>query len=266
MSPPGLDEDDEMRDQEAASILLLRVALRLLGKARLRGDFGTEEALGERALAIADELTGGKPSPDPRRAAVEVGLIRPDRIFLSAPFEKSSSVVESLMVDGTLYGGGGVTGYGPVRSEPEELSEEERAERERRQAEWIARMERSRQFTATRFVRALTPPPQRGAARPILAVLLYEDGFRVESTYDKDPQTFDPHMDAEQFFARDRGENPAVTITDDVGTEYFWSGGGGGSGVRVHHSSQGFAPAPPASARVMRVTVNGKTVELGLVP
>jgi hypothetical protein len=266
VSPPGLDEDDEMRSQDAASILLLRVALRLLGEARLHGDFGAEEALGEQAVAIADELTGGEPSPDPRRAVIEVGLIRPDRISLSAPFEKSSAVVENLMVDGTLYGGGGVTGYGPVRSEPEERSEEEQAERERRQAEWRARTERSRQFTAGRFVRALTPPPQPGAARPILAVLLYGDGFWVESTYDKDPQTFDPHMDAEQFFAMHRGENPAVAITDDVGTEYFSSGGGGSSGVRVRHSSEGFAPAPPASARVLRITMDEETVELGLVP
>jgi hypothetical protein len=266
MSPPGLDEDDEMRDQEAASILLLRVALRLLGEGRLRGDFGAEEELGERAVAIADELTGSKPSPDPRRAVVEVGLIRPDRISLSAPFEKSSAVVESLIIDGTLYGGGGVTGYGPVRSEPEELSKEEQAEHERRHTEWLARMERSRQFTATRFVRALTPPPQPGAARPILAVLLYDDGFWVESTYDRDPQTFDPRMDAEQFFAMHRSENPTVTITDDVGTEYFSSGGGSGGGVRVHHASQGFAPAPPPSARVLRITMDEKTVELGLIP
>jgi hypothetical protein len=266
MSPPGLDEADEMRDQEAASILLLRVALRLLGEARLRGDFGTEEALVERAVAIADEITGGKPSPDPRQAIVEVGLIRPDRISLSAPFDRSSAVVESLMIDGTLYGGGTVSGYGPVRSEPEELSEEEQAERERHQAEWRARTERSRQFTTTRFVRALTPPPQPGAARPILAVLLYEDGFWVESTYDEDPQTFDPHMDAEQFFAMHRRENPAVTITDDVGTEYFSSGGGGSSGVRVRHSSERFAPAPPASARVLRIKMDEETVELGLIP
>jgi hypothetical protein len=222
MSPRDPDENDRMRDQEAASILLLRVALRLLGEARLRGDFGAEEALAERAVAIADELTGGKPSPDPRRPAVEVGLIRPDRLALSASFDRSSSVVENLMIDGTLYGGGAVTGYGPpVGSESEEPSEEQRAERERRQAEWLARTARSRQLTATRFVRALTPPPRPGAFRPILAVLLYEDGFWVESTYDTDPQTFDPQMDDEQFFAMHRGENPVITITDDVGTEYF---------------------------------------------
>jgi hypothetical protein len=266
MSPPGLEEDDEMRDQEAASILLLRVALRLLGEARLRGDFGAEEALGERAAAIADDLTGGKPSPDPRRAAAEVGLIRPDRISLSAPFDTSRAVAESLMIDGTLYGGMTVAGYGPVRSGPEELSEEEQAERERRMAEWRARTARSRQFTAGRFVRAVTPPPQPGAVRPILAVLLYEDGFWVESTYDKDHQTFDPSKDAEQFFAFHRSENPTVKITDDVGTEYFSSGGGGSGGVRVVHASEGFAPAPPVSARVLRITMDEETVALGLIP
>jgi hypothetical protein len=255
-----------MRDQAAVSILLLRVALRLLGEARLRGDFGAEEALGERAVAIAAELTGGEPSPDPRRAVVEVGLIRTDRITLSAPFDRSSAVIENLMIDGTLYGGGGVTGYGPVRSEPQELSEEQRAERERRQAEWLTRTARSRRFTATRFVRALTPPPRPGAFRPILAVLLYEDGFWLESTYDKDTRTFDPHMDDEQFFAMHRGDNSVVTITDDVGTEYFPSGGGGGGGgVRVQHASEGFAPAPPASARVLRITMDGETVEIGLI-
>ncbi|HJZ38002.1 MAG TPA: hypothetical protein VJ204_17160 [Solirubrobacterales bacterium] len=263
MSPRDPDED-EMRDQDAASILLLRVALRLLGEARLRGNFGAEEALAERAVAIADELTGGKPSPDPRRAGVEVGLIRPDRIALAAPYARSSAVIENLMVDGTLYGGGGVTGYGPIRSEPEELTEEERAERERRRAEWLARTERSRQFTATRFVRALTPPQQPGAARPILAVLLYEDGFWLESTYDKEPRPFDPHMDDEQFFAKHRRENPVIMITDDVGTEYFPSGGATAGGVRVHHSSEGFAPAPPASARVLRITTNDETAEVGL--
>jgi hypothetical protein len=58
-------------NQEDASILLLRVALMLLGEARLRGDFGEEAALGERAVALADELTGGAPSPDPRRAVID---------------------------------------------------------------------------------------------------------------------------------------------------------------------------------------------------
>jgi hypothetical protein len=264
MTPPGLDEDDEMRNQEATSILLLQVALRLLGEARLHGDFGAEDALSERAVASADELTGGAPSPDPRRAPIEVGLIRPDRISLSAPFDESSATVQSLIIDGTLYGGGTTFGFGLVDPEPQELSEEEQAERERRQAEWRVRMERSQRFTATRFLRTLTPSPQPGSPRPILAVLLYEDGFWVESTYDKDAHAFDPEMDIEQFFAIHRSEEP--TVTDDVGTEYFPSGGGRSGGVQAHHASQGFAPSPPASARVLRITIDEETVELDLVP
>jgi hypothetical protein len=265
VTQPGFGEDEEMRDQEAASILLLRVALRLLGEARVRGDFGGEEAAAERAVAIAEKITGGAPSPHPRRPLIEASLIRPDRISLSAPFDSSSSTAWSLMLDGTLYGGMTVTGYGFVEAEePEELSEEEEAERERLQAEWRVRTERIRQFTAARFVRALTPPSQPGSPRPILAVLLYEDGFYVESTYDKDAPTFDPGMDARQFFAAQRGEEPVITVTDDLGTEYFESGGGGSGGVRVSHASLGFAPAPPAAARVLRVSTDGTTVEFRL--
>jgi hypothetical protein len=263
VTPPDFDE--EMREQEAASIMLLRVALRLLGEARLRGHFGSDEKLAERAVAIADEITGGAASPDPRSRVVEASLIRPDRISLSAPFDSSSSTTWNLMLDGTLYGGATVTGFGFVEAaEPVELSEEEKAERERLHAEWEARAERSRQFTAARFVRALTPPSQPGSPRPILAVLLYEDGFYVESTYDMDAPTFDAEMDAHQFFAMNRGEEPAITVTDDVGTKYFASGAGGSGGVQVSHASLGFAPAPPATAHVLTVTTDETTVELRL--
>jgi hypothetical protein len=270
VTPPGFEEDEEMGAQGAAEILLLRVALRLLGEARLRGDFGDEEELSGRAVALADELTGGAPSPDPRRAPVEVGLIRPDRIRLSAAHAKSSAVTQSLMLDGTLYDGGGVTGYGFVKAEPREMSEDEKAELERRQAEWRARMQRRQQFTATRFIRAIAPPPQPDSSTPILAVLLFEDGFYVETTYDKDapapiaPEDLD-NMTAERFLAMERDEKPEITVTDDIGTEYFESGGGGwGGGVRVSHSSQGFAPAPPPSAGVLRLAAGAETVELDL--
>lgn len=272
MTPPDFDEGEEMCGQEAAGILLLRVALRLLGKARLRGDFGDEEELAEGAVAVADELTGGAPSPDPRRAVVEVSLIRPDRISLSAPFEKSSAVTESLMLDGTLYDGGAVAGFGFVKAEPQEPSEEEKAELERRKAGWRTRMQRRQQFTATHFIRAIAPEPQPGSTMPILAVLLFEDGFYVETTYDKDaPALLDREdlesMTAERFFAMRRDGKPEITVADDIGTEYFESGGGGwGGGVRVSHSSQGFAPAPPQSARVLRVAAGAETVELDLRP
>jgi hypothetical protein len=59
-------------------------------------------------------------------------------------------------------------------------------------------------------------------------------------------------------------DKPEISVTDDVGTEYFESGGGWGGGVRVSHSSFGFAPAPPPDARLLRITVSGETVELDL--
>jgi hypothetical protein len=253
-------------NQEDASILLLRVALVLLGEARLRGDFGDEAALRERAIALADEFTGGTPSPDPWRAVMEVDLLRPDRISLAAPFEPDHATTWSLMLDGTLYDGATMGSVRAKMIDRATLSDEERADLERRQKEWEARIERERRFTAARFVRAVAAPPQPTATHPVLAVLLYEDGFYVEYTYDKEaPPTFDPEMDAARFFAAQREDKPEIAVADDIGTEYFESGGGGwGGGVRVSHSSQGFAPTPPPEARLVRITVNGETVELDL--
>jgi hypothetical protein len=271
VSEPGWDEEEEMRDQAAAEILLVQVVLRLLGEARLRGDFGAEEDLAGRAAAIADELTDGAPSPNPRRETVEARLIRPDRIALSAAFSESSAVTESLMLDGTLYGGGVVAGFArvPPQRQERELSAEERADRARRKAEREARMERARQFTASAFVRAIVPPPQPDAAARILAVLLYEDGFYVESTHDKDePEPLPADlagMTPEQIFALRRADGgPEITIADDLGTEYFPSGGAGSGGVRVSHASQGFAPAPPPEAHLLRVMAGAQTLELHL--
>lgn len=267
MSPPGLDGYPH-EEQEAAGILLLRVALRLLGEARLRGDFGEERELGERAVALMDEMTGGTPSPDPRRAKIEVGLLRPDRISLSVPFEEDRATTWSLMLDGTLYDGATVGSVRAVRIDPDTLSAAERADLERRQEEWQAERGRLEQFTATRFLRAVAAPPQPGAAIRVLAVLLYEDGFYVDATYDKEePPPFDPEMDAERFFAMPDEEKPEFKITDDVGTEYFESGGGGwGGGVRVAHSSLGFAPAPPPDARILHIVTGDASVDLDLEP
>jgi hypothetical protein len=270
MSAADFDGDEEMRDQEEAGIMLLKVALRLLGEARLRGDFSTEEALNERAVAIAAELTDGAPSPDPRRPPVEVRLIRPDRISLSSRYTEGADTHWSLMLDGTLYDGGGTAYFGRAttqRVDPETLSEEERADLERRQAEWQARIERSRQFTATSFVRTLAPPPQPGSPAPVLAVLLYEDGFWVEVTYDKEARRPSDlvGLDPEAALAVLQEDDPEVTVSDDLGTEYFESGHGGhGGGVRVSHSTYGFAPAPPPEARVLRIGTGERTVEIDL--
>jgi hypothetical protein len=261
VSPPPFENEHEGA-QEAAGILLLRVALALLGEARLRGGFGEESALAERAATLAVEFNGGAPSPDPERPPVEASLLSPDRISMSAPFTERSSVVESLRLDGILFDGGTVGSVTFKQVEPKELSPEERADLERRQAEWRAEQERRQRFTATRLVRSVAAPSQPGATVPILAVELFEDGFYVDYTYDTEPPTFDLEITAEHFFARER--DPEVKVEDDLGTGYFESGGGGGGGVRVSHSSRGFAPAPPPDARVLRITADGATVELDL--
>ena len=166
------------------------------------------------------------------------------------------------MLDGTLFDGATAGFVTAVQVDPQELSPEEQADLERRQAEWQAQFERRVQFTATRFVRAVAAPPQPSAEVRLLAAMLYEDGFYVELTYDTEPSTLDLEMSAEQFFARKN--DPEVKVEDDLGTEYFESGGGGGGGVRVSHSSRGFAPAPPPNARLLRISTGGNTVELDL--
>jgi hypothetical protein len=262
VNPPPFENEHEDEDaQEAASILLLRVALALLGEARLRGDFGEEAALAARAAALTAEFNGSAPSPDPERPPVTASPLRPDRISLSAPFRECSSVVESLGLDGILFDGGTMSG---VIFEQIEPSPEEHTDLERRQAEWRAEQERRQRFTATRFVRTIAAPPQPGATVPILAVELFEDGFYVEYTYDTEPPTFDLEMTAQQLLAREK--DPEVKVEDDLGTEYFESGGGGGGGVRVSHSSRGFAPAPPPNAHTLLLTAGGATVELDLQP
>jgi hypothetical protein len=255
MNPPPFEHEHESA-QEAAGILLLRVALALLGEARLRGDFGKGNALAERAATLAAELNGGAPSP------AQASLLRPDRISLSVSFRENSSVVESLRLDGILFDGGTESSLTFKRVEPEELGPEQRADLERRRAEWLAEQERRQRFTASRFVRSVAAPSQPGVTAPILAVELFEDGFYVDYTYDKEPPTLDLELTAEQFFARDK--DPEIKVEDDIGTEYFESGGGGGGGVRVSHSSRGFAPAPPPDARVLRITAGDATVELDL--
>jgi len=263
VSPPFENELDDA--QEAAGILLLRVALALLGEARLRGNFGDDAELAEQATALAAEFDGGVPSPYPKRPPIEGSLLRPDRISLSAPFGEGGSIVESLGLDGILFDGGTAFGVTSKQVEPKEMNPEERADLERRQAKGRAEQERRLRFTASGFVRSVAAPSQPSATVPILAIELFEDGFYVEFTYDTEPPTFDlDEMTTEQFLAREK--DPEITVEDDLGTEYFESGGGCGGGVRVSHSSRGFVPAPPPNARVLHITAGGASVELDLQP
>ena len=58
-------ENEHQEAQEAASILLLRVALALLDEARLRADFGDEAAHAERVATLAAEFDDEAPPRPP---------------------------------------------------------------------------------------------------------------------------------------------------------------------------------------------------------
>jgi hypothetical protein len=263
MTPLGFDPD-EQHVQEEASILKLKVAMVLLAEARRRGDFGNEAELKARAAELADEVSGGRPSPDPRRPLIEVGLLRADRIALSVAFEEGSATVASLTIDGILFDQATVGSVRAVQIDRDQLSEEERADLDRRRAEREERMERERQFTATRFRRAVAAPPQPGAAMRILAVLLYGDGFAVDHTREGESPDLVEIGSADEYFDRDREQEPRIQVEDDLGTEYFESGGSSWGGMHVSRGTAGFAPAPPAEARVLRITTDSGTVELDL--
>lgn len=262
MTPLGFDQ--ERHDvQEVAGILKLRVALVLLAEARRRGDFGSEEELAARAAEVADELSGGMPSPDPRRPLIKAELLRPDRIGLSVAFEEDHTTYASLTIDGILFDQATTVAVRAVPIDRTKLNEEELADLDRRIAERKEQTKRLRQFTATRFLRAVAAPPQPGATTRVLAVMLFADGLQVDHAADAEPPPdLDAFESAEDYFARD--EKPLIRVEDDLGTEYFESGGSSWGGFPISRGQAGFAPAPPADARVLRVTTAGGTVELKL--
>jgi hypothetical protein len=251
--------------QEEANVLMMRVALILLAEARRRGDFGDAEGLAARASELTAELSGGASSPNPDRPLLQADLDQPDRVDLSIATGDSSASFQSLGFDGILYEAGTSVGVRAVPIDEDALSEEQKAAMERRRAEWQERMERTRQFTASDYRRTIVAPPQPGADLVILAAVLFADGFYVEHTEDQDPpspEERDEEATMDAFLALRDGS--AMQVEDDLGTEYFPSGAGGSGGVRVIRSSTGFAPAPPAAARVLRITTDSGTVELDL--
>jgi hypothetical protein len=262
VSTPGEEREREER-QSMAEILQARVALVLLAEARRRGGFGEAEALAARAVELSVEMGGDALSPGPDPPTVTAHLDRPDRIGLSTATDRHASVFASLGFDGILYEEGGSVGVSVEdRIEPEELDEEQREALARLQEEWKKRRERSLRFTASRFVRAIAAPPQPGAAVQVLAVQLFEDGFYVDSTFDKEERDRRDRGSAISGLLRESGSD--VRVEDDLGTEYVASGSGSAGGVRVCRATRGFAPAPPAAARVLRITTDSGTVELDL--
>lgn len=256
-------DEDLVREerQSAAAILQMRVALVLLAEARRRGDFGDPEALAARAAELAEEMGDGVPAPHPDRPALTVSLERPDRIGLSSVTGKHSSIFASLGFDGIIYEAGFSAGVSfEDRIEPEELDEEQREALARLHEESQKRRASGLRFTASRFVRAIAAPPQPRAAVRILAVQLFEDGFYIDSTFDKEPEPADGRDPIAGLL---RGGASDVRVADDLGTEYLACDSRSG-GVLVCRATHGFAPAVPTDARTLRITTDSGTVELDL--
>jgi hypothetical protein len=262
VNAPGEDREREER-RNAAEMLQTRVALVLLAEARRRGGFGDEEPLVARAAELSAEMGGDALSPGADPPTVTAHLGGPDRIGLSTPTGEHTSIFASLGFDGILYEEGASVGLSVGdRIEPEELDAEQRQALARLQEEARKRRESELRFTASRFVRAIAAPPQPGAAVQVLAVQLFEDGFYVDSTFDKGKREWSDQESPVAGLFRESGSE--VRVEDDLGTEYVASGNGSAGGVRVCRATRGFAPAPPAEARVLRITTEGGTVELDL--
>jgi len=253
---------EDKRHAAAAQLLLNRVALGLVAEARRRGGFGEDEgALRARAVELAEKLGANDTGADPRRPPVGLKLRRGGRIDLKVPFGDGGRACAGLRADGFVLSGG-IERSIPSRTwRPEDMTEAEREEKQRRDLAYEASRGKPK-FRGERYLRTVAASAQPGAVERILAAELYGDGLLVEFTYDVEEMT-DEQMMAEAESPYER--RPPMSVTDDLGTEYYEGGSatyGGGPGVS--HSHFTFAPAVPAEATVLRITTDSGTVELDL--
>jgi hypothetical protein len=256
MNPDFLPDPDQMRHQEEAGVLLLRVGLVLIDDARRGDGFETDEAkLTARVNKILEDLGAG--APNSAEAPVQATPEDRERVLLTAPTGKGTSTSSLLRVDGVLLKGYSSITVSLEETETTELSPEQEEELRRAQERFEAQMRLPR-FEGKRFLRALTADPRPGSAVQILAVELFDDGLAVHYTHDQSPESIESDRMLEAF-------EPwaGVRVEDDLGTEYHGNGGGGG-GVKVVHGATGFAPAVPDAARVLRISSRSGSVELPL--
>jgi hypothetical protein len=283
------EPDPEHRCRQGhANELLLAVAMRLLGEARLAGEFPTGDgALATIAARIAPDLGsdehvvgGGEERSKLPRSDYKVVVDRPepDSVHLICRYG-SHSDFGRLRIDGVLdEQGGGVD----VSIDPEQRAELSPVEQEvlRRAFARMKQGEGRRQFDfhGNEFLRVLAVQPQSGAAAQILAVELFGEGLVVRYTYD-DPVDVRPRIPLEFYElaeveppfeellaeAEAEGGNlaPNISLTDDLGTRYVNAGGGEG-GVEVAHGEAYFTPAVPAAATRLLVSSYAGTVEVHL--
>jgi hypothetical protein len=280
--------DPEQQGRQArANELMLAVAARLLGEARMAGEFPTEDgALPSFVSRLAPEL-----EPDEHIAIdrdVDRDLPRadyklviraeePDSVGLSCHYG-SHMLFGRLRIDGVLDERG--SGMGIGGDDPAQRVELSPVEQEVLKLAFAAEMKAgggSRPvFGGAKFLRAVAVPPQPGSAVQILAVELYDDGLLVSFTYDDpvdvwgpvpleyyDLAGVEPPIEAFLAEARAGGGNlaPNVSVRDDLGTRYVWSGSGQG-GLKVAHGETNFTPAVPAAATRLVVSSYAGTVEV----
>jgi hypothetical protein len=286
---PNRRDPEQQGRQAKANEPKLAVAARLLGEARLAGEFPTEDgALAAFAARIAPELEpdehivvpGDEEIEWPRADyKVEIDQPEPDSVGISCRYG-SHSIFGRLRIDGVLDEGG--FGVGVSFDDPAQRVELSPVEQEVLNLAFAEKKEAGGGerpvFVGAEFVRALAVAPQSGAAVQILAVELYDDGLLVSFTYDDPVDVWtpvpleyyelagvEPPIDALLAEARAQGGNlaPNVSVRDDLGTRYVWSGGGRG-GVRVVHGETNFTPAVPAAATRLVVSSYAGTVEVDL--
>ncbi len=284
----GMDAEQRLR-QARADELMLAVVARLLGEARLVRAFPTDPGeMAGFAGRIAPELEGDEHVVTAVEAAFElpradykvvIGEPRADVVRVSCRYD-SFSEYGRLRIDGVLEEEGGSFGVGPgnpgrrVELTPLEQEVMNRAIAVKKEAGGGTRPV----FRGIEFLRALVARPQPGAAVRVLAVELYGDGLVVRYTYDDpvdvrptvpldfyDLAGVEPPLEALLAEAEAEGGNlaPGISLRDDVGTRYIWSGGGQ-SGVEVAQGESQFTPAVPADASRLVVSSYAGAIELDL--
>jgi hypothetical protein len=296
MSPrrSGGIEPEQRRRRAHANELMLAVAMRLLGEARLAGAFPTGDgAMAPFVARIAPELQGDEHVTEDGEGWLElprsdykvvIGEPEDDEIRLSCRYGWHS-IGGRLRIDGVfgevLYGMGTSFDDPEQRIERSPLEEEVMSRALARMNEEGGRKGGGREraaFFGEEFLRALAVWPQPGAVAQILAVDLHGDGLVIHHTYDDPvearatiPLVFYELAEVEPPFeellaeAEAEGGNlaPNISVTDDIGTRYVNAGGGEG-GVEVAHGETYFTPAVPAEATRLIVSSYAGTVEVDL--
>lgn len=255
----GLDPGEERRRTDARA-LMLRVALVLLDDARRAGGFETDEGkLEARSAELAAEFGADLPADDADgRQPVEACPESAEQIHLTVHIDDLTSFFASLRSDGVLHGGGTTFGVSLEPTDEAGLTPADLERMARVQAEVATRAI----FRGDRFIRAVAAPSQPDAEVRILAAELFADGLIVHLTYDREEGPTQSEFPDPHDLPWD--EEPALTVEDDVGTEYVRNLGGEGGGVQVAHDSIRFSPTVPAEASLLRVTSRSGTVELPL--